>query len=576
MYWNQFYDPKLARCLDRLAKQHPNWTENDYFRHFLHIINDDYQANSLKKTAYLWFIVHLYPVIKQVIKKLSLKLYNYEEGEDSYSEVITDLLTDRNGLKTILNRYNPQHISQSSFRGYFASVVERRIKERLKLQSSWHLLGHSSRKDIKQALARSGLSPRAISRYVLAWECFIRVYKENHIYNPYRNSNDSSPSPEQADFTAATKDYNSRRFQPDVPPSLSYDLDLTTKELEVLLNQTIAALYDYQNILEVSRDANDYEKYARGNEFSGSPWQRLENQEEHSSFAQQVEQAFREELSNVEKKEENFRSRIPKQFRKGLMLLCYNHSFYLLRQSQFAAKVGVHQGTVSRYIDAHYRQTLLRKLEFLINRQLAITEETWVENCVNDFLDSGISNESDNSFVKEVLSDVLQEFDAELKIIVKLKFIQKISIEQIVEQLNKTKEYIEEKIHDLKKELANSLFTEMQKSKQGMVHFWLSSHYRRVIDLVLLNFLQTVDQESREIIKLYYCQQQQQEQIQSNYSHLNISSTIAHARQYLQTQLHQWIKSQFSIDFDSKEEKHLARVIEEWLSNLVYSSNLID
>ena len=587
MCWNRFDDPRLTRCLHKLAKQYPDWKENDYFEHFLQIINDDSQSDAPKQIAYLWFIFHLDPVIKQVIRRSSRKLCSYEGGEDAYFEIITDLLTNKNGLRAILNKYDPQHTSQSGLRGYFSRVIERRIKEKLKLRSPWHLLGKSSQENFKQALSRSGLLSGQIHPYLLAWECFVGVYKENHIYNPQRNRNSGWPIPEEADFITAAQDYNDRRFQPDVHPSLSSGSDLTPQNLEKWMNEAIEALYKYQQIQEVSGDNNGHE-YSQGSYYpSANPWQWLEDQEkqlnpgllgkddeEELSFAEQVDQVFQEELRKIKNQEEKFRSRIKKQFRKGLMPICYKHPLYLLRQSQFAAKVGVNQGTVSRYIDGHYTQLLIKQVEALISQKLKVEEEVWAINCIDVFLSQGLINTSENNFINQAITNGLQQLDVEAQTIVKLRFSQGMNIEAIAAQLRVKTEQVELQIQGAKKELASYLWEKIQGEKDKIVDSWLNSHYKQIINLVLQQFLAEIEQESREILKLRYCQRLKEGQIQAHYPHLNVSQTIAQVKQKLQNNLLHWTHSQFSISLHGKDEKNSARVIDTWLKNLVYYPGL--
>lgn len=119
--------------------------------------------------------------------------------------------------------------------------------------------------------------------------------------------------------------------------------------------------------MEISYNPKIYEHH---NNETSNPWKLLELEDEQTNILQQADSILREKIEIIEDSFEKFRTKIPQQFRQAVMPLCYPHSFAPLNQEKLGSQIGVHQGTVSRYISKYFEVPLLNKFKQFTNEQL--------------------------------------------------------------------------------------------------------------------------------------------------------------------------------------------------------------
>jgi transcriptional regulator with XRE-family HTH domain len=151
---------------------------------------------------------------------------------------------------------------------------------------------------------------------------------------------------------------------------------------------------------------------------------------------QQADPIFQEEIQIIDNSLEKIRSKIPLEFRKAVMPLCYPHELSLLVQEQFANKVGVNQGTIARYISNIYKTPLLARLNDLTDEKLGTEPKAWAHNYVEKFLQERFSNPNISDLIERALIDSIETLDNPGQILIRLYYGQKMTIEEIINYLD--------------------------------------------------------------------------------------------------------------------------------------------
>ena len=277
------------------------------------------------------------------------------------------------------------------------------------------------------------------------------IYKNNRLYHPSQRKSRAWVQPEQTDFEEAARDYNLNRFLADAPLQVSSGSNVTAKTIQQCMNTSIHALRNSQKRVELSRDADSYEKQS---DQSVNPWETLESDQNSAEFINQITSSLQAQLQRIDQNIDKIRSKIPRQFRHAVMPLCYPHELSILVQDQFAKKVGVNQGTVARYIANTYKSPLSTQMDSLIRTQLDNDLQVWSQNYVKEFLSKRFTNPHQNQEIDRALTVAIESLEPHLQLLLKLRYGQSYSIDTIVKCLdNESSDTIEKKLnliqHDL-------------------------------------------------------------------------------------------------------------------------------
>jgi transcriptional regulator with XRE-family HTH domain len=415
---------------------------------------------------------------------------------------------------------------------------------------------NNEQQKLREALLRHGIIEPNITRYIFAWQYFVPIYKNNRVHNPNTRNARRWPEPELPDFEETARDYNSNRFQPDAPLQVSSSPEVTPEMIKKWMNICIEALQHYPRLVEISRDADSYEKQY---EPSVNPWEPLELEENPVDFLQQADLVFREEIQRINNSLEKIRSKIPQGVRKAVMPLCYPHEFSLLVQEQFASKVGINQGTVARYISNIYKTPLLSKFETLITETMKTTPQVWAQRYVEKFLEERFSNPIRSDLIEGALIDSIETLDKSRQTILRLRYGQRMNVEEIADYLRRVKiaesAEVTQELSAAKNELQEAVITQLNNLKLDCVHSWLKRYYQQLVHIQLLEAFKKLEVPMQELIQMRYCQRIAEQQLVILRPNWNVKQAISNAKQQLQISLIQWVYDAFGLSLDTEKEQ---------------------
>ncbi|MDJ0573576.1 MAG: hypothetical protein QNJ65_00235 [Xenococcaceae cyanobacterium MO_234.B1] len=563
---------QLKKRIERLAKLHPEWKEPDYVQYFGEILLNKPESDLESPFAHWHFLAYLDLDRCYLIWRNFHHFPFYAAKSEDFYALTNEILCQPQKLKIYLAKYNPQNEKKASVKTYILSILKNSIRENIDLQSDWHLLCNvdvnSLRKlnnfgqKLRKALVKYGLREPKISQYIFAWQYFVPVYKNNRVYNFAQRKNQRWPEPGNSDFAEAANYYNTQRFQPDAPLQVSSGKELTSEMLKKWMNICIEALRQAEEIIEISRDADIYERQ----EEQIDNWivLDLDCQDEESDSLEQVEIILRQEIKKIETNFDRIKSRIPQQLRRAIMPLCYANRLAILNQEQLASLLGVHQGTISRYISKYIEVPLLNRLRDLLIKKFDF------ELYLDTFLSDRFANPHKESLLDGLLLESLKELDNKKQYILKLRYGQKMTLKKIKLKINSEKNINEDDISEIKNELRRLFQEKFNKWQTAYIKFWLINHNKNLIQGVLLNGFKQLTILNQEILKKRYCQKIDEKEIMNLYPKCSVSQIIYEAKQQLQEHLLQWIKNHLGIDLISNNLQ-VRSVIDDWLlTALIY------
>lgn len=564
---------KLRKRIERLAELNPEWNESDYVRYFGDILQNKPESEADMRLAHWHFLAYIDLDRCYLIWRNFHYFPFYAAKLEEFYALSNEILCQPQKLKIYLDKYNPQNANKASIKTYILSILKNSIREKIDLESDWHLLCNvditslrklnNFGKKLRTALEKYGLREPKISQYIFAWRYFVPVYKNNITYNFDRRKNKRWPEPVNSDFAESANYYNTQRFQPDAPLQVSAGKEVSSEILKKWMNICIDALQQAEEIIEISRDADIYEKQEKqiGN------WITLDSQDEESDSVEQVEIVLRQEIKRIEANFDKIKTRIPQRSRRAIMPLCYANRLAILNQEQLASLLGVHQGTISRYISKYIEAPLLNRFKNLIDKKFEL------EFYLDTFLSERFANPHRERILDRLLVESIKDLKAQKQHILKLYYGQKMNLQTIEARIKSDNNH--NKINDqyiikIANELKMLFREKINKWQTEYIKFWLRNYNKNIIQAVLLKGFKQLTILEREILKKQYCQKIAEKEIANLYPRYSVGKIIDQAKQQLVDYLLQWIKDNLSIVLDSKKLQVMG-VIDDWLlTTLIY------
>ncbi|MEQ8385871.1 MAG: hypothetical protein RH949_26285 [Coleofasciculus sp. A1-SPW-01] len=564
---------RLKRRMEQLVQLHPEWHTDDYVDYFCSIINQESQPESEQQFAHLHLVAYLDASRCHFIRQFSRKFPFPLATCLHFFDLTTDVLYNRDQLKKIIHGHNTHTSNAANLRTYIEGALKNIIINQINWESDWHLLCNvdltSRRKfnnttqKLREALFRQGITEPLVSQYCFAWQYFVPIYKNNRLYNPSQKKGRAWVQPEQTDFEEAARDYNLNRFLADAPLQVSSGSNITAKTIQVWMNICIQALRNSQKLVELSRDADSYEKHYYQ---SVNPWETLESDQNSAEFINQITPSLQAQLQRIDQNLDKIRSKIPRQFRQAVMPLCYPHELSLLVQAQFAKKVGVNQGTIARFIANTYKSPLLTQLDSLMRTQLSPDLDSWSQTYVNEFLSKRFTNPNQTHEIDQALMVTINSLDHQSQLLLRLYYGQNKSIDTLVKDLDYESTYtIDQHLISIRSKLQQVVRETIHKLQISYVNQVTRAYYKQVISCQLLTAFSGM--KLRELLKMRYAQRMPEDKIARLLPNENISQAINHAKQQLQKVLLQWSYGNYGISLEAEKEQ-VSKVIEIWLNQL--------
>ncbi len=559
---------RLRGRMEKLMQLHPQWDESNYADYFVKILNDDSQPETEKRLAHWHLLAYFDRDRCYLIWRNWCRLPFYAADAENLYALTNEHLCNREKLRQYLNKYKTSGDNRANLKTYILGVLRNVTREHINWESRWHMLCdvdiNSRRKlqkaeeRLRAALENSGTREPEISQYLFAWRYFIPVYKHNRVYHPNRREAGKWPEPELSDFEETAKEYNSQRFQPGAPLQVAIGTTVKPTIIQQWMNICIDALQQSSQIIEVSYDTTSNEQTDTS---SFTSWEILEQEESAESLAE-VDLILRGEIEQIEQNLNDVRSQIPKFCRHAVMPLCYPHQLALLTQEQFASKISVHQGTVSRYISKNVETPLLEKFQKLTSEQINPI------NYVTKFLTEKFAHLHRYNPVEAKLIAALEDLDAESQQIIKLCYGQQMDIIELTQILSHqksiTQEQVAQKLSTAKNLLEKSFFNLLHQWQTNYVKSWLKNYYQNLIQSGLLKSFEQLESQQQEILWLRYIQKKDIKTIETLKPD-NACQMLAVAKQQLQGYFLQWIDTRFTISLEP-EVQQVGEVVEDWLS----------
>jgi hypothetical protein len=565
--------PRLKRQMEKLVQLHPEWHTDDYVDYFWSLINQESLPESEQQFAHLHLVAYLDVSRCHFIRQFSRKFPFPLATCLHFFDLTTDVIYNRDHLKKIIQGHNANTSNAANLKTYIEGALKNIIINQINWESDWHLLCNvnltsrrkfkNAEQKLREALFRQGITEPLVSQYCFAWQYFVPIYKNNRLYHPSQRKSRTWVQPEQTDFKETARDYNLNRFLADAPLQVSSGSNVTAKTIQQWMNTCIQALRNSQKLVELSRDADSYEKQY---DQSVNPWETLEFDQDYAEFINQITPSLQVQLQRIDRNLDKIRSKIPRQFRQAVMPLCYPHELSLLVQDQFANKVGVNQGTVARYIANTYKLPLLTQMDSLIRTQLDNDLEVWSQNYVEEFLSNRFTNPNQTQEIDRALMVAIESLVPHFQLLLKLRYGQNYSIDTIVKYLeNESRDTIEKKLNFIRTDLELATIETINKLKISYIEQFLKNHYKQVISDQLVTAFSEI--KSRKILEMRYAQRMPEEKIARLLPKENVSQAINQAKQQLQQALLQWSYGTYGISLEPEKDQ-VSKAVETWLNQL--------
>ena len=566
---------RLKKRMEWLINLYPNWDYTIWVNYFMKIIKDNSQSEFEKSFAHWHLLAYLDLDRCYLIWREFRKFPFYVVNSHELYDLTNSLLFQRDKFQKYICKYDSKNLRGANLKTYMLAILKNTIREKLDLKSSWRILCDvdiNKTKKFDRALQKRRdaleiyqVTEPSVSQYIFALKYFIQVYKTNRIHNSNRRQGSRWPEPEWSDFVEVAKYYNSQRFLSNAPLQVSAGSEITPETVKTWINICLKALQYSPKIVEIPYNVNsDKQKdYELSNFYKFS-----DPEEETVNISQQADFVLRKKIQKIEHSFKEIRSKIPQEFRPAVMPLCYSHPFAPLNQEKLGNKIGVHQGTVSRYISKYFEIPLLNEFKQFTNEKLNI------ESYLNIFLETRFTNPKFSNLLDKILVEAIKSLDDESQKILKFRYSQNMDLADIASALNSQKRNKPYEIKSIlvrvKNKLQQQFLEELSKWQAEYIRLWLQKYYQGVIQAVLLSSFRKLDSFRQEILEMRYCQKMDERTIMKHYTKINTTQAMCQAKQQLQQSILYWIDNNLGVSLTT-EKQQVMEIIEDWLSkNLIY------
>ncbi len=564
---------KLRRKMECLVDLYPHHDQAGWVNYFLEIIKDSSAAQLEKQLAYWHLLAYLDLDRCYLIWRNFRQFPIYTVKSQELYDFTNNILFQPDKFQKYLYKYDARNASGANLKTYILSILRNAMREKLGLASSWHILCDieiknptkfaRALKKRRDALERYGVSEPHRSCYIFALKYFILVYKTNHTSNAHRIEGSRWPKAKAKDFRETANYYNSRRFMRDAPLQASAGENVTSETIRKWMNICIKALRYQPSIIETNYSINNYEQ------FSSSINLEETSLDEHPDLLQKTDLLLRKTIQTIQYSYQKIHSKIPWKFRLSIMPLCYPHSLALLNQERLGNKIGVHQGTISRYVHKYFEAPLLNKF-----KQFA-DDEINLESYLTIFLEKRFINPQLSNLPDKILIEAIQALDDDSQKILKFRYSQKMNAENIALVLSNQKSRKVKEIDSIllttRNKLQEELLAKLATQQARYIKLWLKKYYQDIIHTVLFNSFKELNFVRQEILYLRYCYKMEEQEILNIYPHCDPTKVILESKKQLHRSVLIWSVYTMSISLVSESQQVMA-IVENWLSNsLIYT-----
>lgn len=566
---------QLRRNIKSLVNSYPHRDRITWVNYFMTIVRNGSYSELETRLAYWHLLADLDFDRCYLIWRNFRQLPFYVAKAQEIYDFTNNLLFQPDKFNKYISKYDAHNISRASFKTYILSILINAIRKKLELTSSWRILCdvdiNSLRKfdralnRRKEALARYGVIEPDRSCHIFALKHFIFVYKTNRILNSPRKEGSRWPEPELSDFTEAANYYNAHRFTIWAPLQAAAGSEVTPETMRKWINTCIKALRYQSRIIETNFSSDRHEELITE---SNGIWRLKELEDESTELLQQVDLVLREKTQKIEHSVAKIHSKIPQRFRQSIMPLCYSHQFALLNQKKLGHKIGVHQGTISRYIYKCFEVPLFDRFKQFADDRINL------ESYLTMFLEKRFTNPKFTNLLDVIVIEAIQALDSDWQKILKYRYSQEMNATDIARVMSRHKPIEPDEIDLIltksKSKLQNELLEQLAGWQAKYVKLWLKQYYQEMFQAVLLNSFRELNFMMQEILGMRYCQRMDDRRITSFYPNSNPTQILNEAKQQLQYSVRYWVAHTLRISLAS-ENQQVMNLVENWLSkNLIY------
>ncbi|MDJ0649882.1 MAG: hypothetical protein QNJ60_14400 [Xenococcaceae cyanobacterium MO_188.B19] len=560
--------PRLQNRINKLVELSQEWEETDFIEYFRQIVLDDSQSEPEKRFAHWHLVAYIDQARCYLIWRKCRHIPLYKVKAEDFYSFTNEILFQADKFQKYLKKYDSRHQSQASFKTYMLGVLNNVIREKLDdledLESDWHILCdvntssmrvmNNFAKKLKEALGEYGVTEPRISQYIFAWQYFVAIYKNNHIYQVH-DGRSRWQEPNNSDFMETSNYYNSQKNQPNQPLQVASALEATPEIIQEWMEICIKSLRQYRKKIEVSFEAKDYENLQVIDNSLSSTFE-----SEESLLG--IEVILQEEIKKIEKNLPSVHRKVPLEIRQAIMPLCYSSHLAIFSQQQLADWLEINQGTIAHYIAKYIQKPLLIKFKELLKKQFNLS------SYLNNFLQTRFTKPN-NNILDSLLIKSIQQLNDRHQIILKLKYGENKTISEINLELNN--DFIKEnKIQKIELELKTIFQKEIEKWQKNYIKLWLRTYYQNKLQEILLKGVKQLNKIQKEIIQKKYCEKIGEPAINSLYPEHQTSLILEVAKKQVKEFFLQWFKNNFSLALKVADEQ-IIKIIEAWLSReLIY------
>jgi RNA polymerase sigma factor (sigma-70 family) len=171
-------DPRLQRSISDGLKQNSNLTSPQWAVFWCSRLDSIDQNGSLQTRQGR---EHLYAYLQEPCYQAAFDIWNTYRNYSTEYAIADYFQCGVLRFDKLLSSFNPQ--LNSNLEGYAISFLKWRITDTLRElhkgwgYTIWSLLLYRSKLCVKNALIRYGISGELLKSYLLAWECYVEIYK---------------------------------------------------------------------------------------------------------------------------------------------------------------------------------------------------------------------------------------------------------------------------------------------------------------------------------------------------------------------------------------------------------------